>query len=103
MGQQKTIAVDFDGVIHRYSKGWNDGSCYDEPVMGALEALNKLKRKGYRIIVFTARRDIDGIVAWFDDHAGWCPEITNTKPIAIAYIDDRAIRFTNWKDMLNYF
>ena len=28
----KTIAVDFDGVIHKYSKGWQGGEIYDEPV-----------------------------------------------------------------------
>ena len=37
--EDKTIAVDFDGFIHKYSKGWHDGSIYDEPVEGAAEAL----------------------------------------------------------------
>lgn len=38
----RTIAVDFDGVIHKYSKGWQNGSIYDEPVEGAKEALLEL-------------------------------------------------------------
>ena len=29
--------------------------------------------------------------------------ITNKKFAAVAYIDDRALRFTNWRDMRQYF
>jgi len=38
---KNTIAVDFDGVIHQYSKGWEDGSIYDKPVKGVRQALMK--------------------------------------------------------------
>lgn len=34
---KKTICVDFDGVIHKYSKGWQGDVIYDEPVEGAKE------------------------------------------------------------------
>lgn len=109
---QKTIAVDFDGVVHKYSRGRDDGTCYDEPVEGAFEAIKKLRNKGYNVVIHTARPNhLDGEVgAWLlkhwpcDGDFGDVPEIiTDHKPVAIAYIDDRAIRFTNWRDMLNYF
>ncbi len=39
------IAVDFDGVIHRYSKGWHDGTIYDPPMDGCYDAMNQLKER----------------------------------------------------------
>ncbi len=100
---KQTIAVDFDGVIHRYSQGFHDGTCYDEPMEGAMEGLKKLQAKGYEIVVFTAR-PIVPVMAWLEKHFDGEPmKVTNTKPVAIAYVDDRAIRFINWKDTVNYF
>jgi 5'(3')-deoxyribonucleotidase len=109
---KKTIAIDFDGVIHRYSRGWHDGSCYDNAVKGAIKAIIKLINKDYHIVIFSTRADseerIIGMKSWFASkglHEEYLSiiEITNKKPNAIAYIDDRGIRFTNWTDMLNYF
>lgn len=113
---KKTIAIDFDGVIHRYSEGWEDGSIYDEPIEGAREAIRRLKRKGFKIVIFTTRLNpkfneinegvrncYQDIYNWLKKHLIEFDELTNNKPPAIAYIDDRAIRFTNWKDILNYF
>ena len=48
------IGVDFDGVIHKNSKGYHDGTVYDEPVEGAREALQKLSEK-YTVIVYSAK------------------------------------------------
>jgi hypothetical protein len=103
---KKTVAVDFDGVIHAYSRGWQDGSVYDPPVPYALDALRNL-RKRYTVVIYTtrAREDInepggaEQIREWFklyeaEDLADL--EITDKKPLAIALIDDRAIRFKNW-------
>jgi len=50
-----SICVDFDGVIHRYSRGWFGGSIYDPPVEGAREGLKHLTSKGFEIIIFTTR------------------------------------------------
>jgi hypothetical protein len=107
----KTIAVDFDGVLHRYSKGWQDGAIYDPPVEGAVEAFYKLIAAGFDIVVFTTRKDTKAVASWMHKHFDfekrighfWEPQITNEKPLALAYIDDRGIRFTNWPDILKYF
>jgi len=98
----KTIAVDFDGVIHKYSKAYHDGTIYDEPIDGARDAIRLIRKKGYRVVVFTARDDGPGIDAWLKKHKIMVDEITNVKPRAVMYIDDRGVRFTTWRDMLNY-
>ena len=107
-GQRRTMAVDFDGVIHRYSKGWRDGTIYDPPVEGAREALARLHRR-YDLVIFTTRvnpalhgaeTQMDRILAWLARHdfrrGEHFDEITHVKPPALAYIDDRAVRFTTW-------
>ena len=99
----KTIAVDFDGVIHKYSKGYQDGTPYDIPMEGAKKALRKLEKRGFDIVIFTARDNLQVVTEWMIGHGFPNYVVTNQKPKAIAYIDDRAIRFTNWQDMLNYF
>ena len=102
---QKTIAVDFDGVIHRYSRGWRDGSIYDRPVDGAVAALTTLQDRGYHIVVFSTRADSPtgqaAIRDWMAEEGFNVGEmqITDRKLPAIAYVDDRAVRFTNWQDI----
>ena len=51
----KTVAIDFDGVIHQYSKGWQDGSIYDPPVAGAFDAIENLILRDYSVFIFTSR------------------------------------------------
>jgi len=114
---QRVVCIDFDGVIHGYSKGWADGSIYDLPMEGAKEELGRLVSKGYKVIILTTRlnpevnEDINleknKITKWLADNEinieTHYHDITAVKPIAGVYIDDRAIRFTNWRDMSKYF
>jgi hypothetical protein len=90
-----TVLVDFDGVIHRYSAGWKDGSTYDSPMPGAKEALKSLTDEGYEVVIFSTR-DSDQIVKWLEFWDFPEYKITNEKIPAVAIIDDRAIRFVNW-------
>lgn len=115
----KTIAVDFDGVVHGYSKGWQDGDIYDPPLPGAIEALTTLMET-HAVFIHTSRNAGD-VAAWlaergFDtvlDIDGrshpkrefWNEEgallVTDRKLPAVAYIDDRGIRFTSWEQALS--
>lgn len=106
------IAIDFDGVIHNFDKGWHDGTCYGDPIPGAIEAIKKLSKK-YKIIIFTAKAKpnrplVDGktgielVRLWLMkyDILDCISEITSEKPHAQLYIDDNAYRFIGWEEAL---
>jgi hypothetical protein len=114
----RTVAVDFDGVIHAYSKGWQDGTIYDKPLPGAFDAL-ALLMKTFAVMVHTTR-DPASVGRWIKERGGietcwhadpatlpefWndqtCILVTSRKLPAVAYIDDRAIRFTDWQQALD--
>lgn len=110
----KRLVFDFDGVIHKYSEGYQNGSLYDPPMDGSKETLEKLVTAGYQIYIQTARlhpafHDVEEeykkIVAWLDKYGFELDkhyhEITNNKPPAKVYIDDNAFRFTNWNNILS--
>lgn len=99
-----TIAIDFDGVLHKYSRGWQDGTIYDPPMEGAMEAVSKLVKKGHRVIVFTTRIALDDVRVWLIKHKFDIDinDVTNIKPIAHIYIDDRAVRFIDWERTLAF-
>lgn len=99
MSRKRVLAVDFDGVIHAYTKGWNDGSIYDLPMEGVKESLESLGEK-FKIVVFTARPNIREIARWLMKYGIHFDEITHDKIPAVAYIDDRGIRFETWKQTL---
>ena len=103
------VGIDFDGVIHKCSKGYYDGTIYDDPIPGSKEALERLSDK-YNIIIYTckARTDrglingrtgIELVWEWLEKHdmAQYVNKVTAEKPRARFYIDDKAIRFVDWK------
>jgi hypothetical protein len=100
MSYRPRLLVDFDGVLHAYSRGWADGTTYDGPIPGALEALAALDADGYEVVVFSTR-DADQIVEWLAAHGFPAYRVTNVKEPAVAQIDDRAIRFHAWRQALD--
>jgi hypothetical protein len=96
------IAVDFDGVIHKYSKGFFDGSIYDEPVDGVVEALRELQ-KDYYIYIFSNRNETPegemAVLEYLKKYNIPFDKISATKPPAKFFIDDGAIRFDTWEQV----
>ena len=106
------IGIDFDGVIHKCSKGYYDGTIYDEPVEGAFEALQRISSK-YTVIIYTAKAKPDrGLVNgktgiqlvwdWLKEHNmdQFVNKVTAEKPRAVCYIDDKAVEFTDWNSCI---
>jgi len=111
--ESKNLAIDFDGVIHKNSKGFYNGTIYDEPIEGSYNAL-KLLSKQYNLIIFSAkaRHDrplinnktgIELIWEWLEKYnmKQFISDVVSEKPRALYYIDDKAIHFTNWNNTLN--
>lgn len=109
---ENTIAVDLDGVIHKNSKGYYDGTIYDEPIEGSKEALKELSKK-YKLIIFSTKCRPDrefpngesgasNVRAWLEKYDLWqyIDSITVYKPPAKWYIDDRGITFRDWETTL---
>ena len=110
--EEVNLGIDFDGVMHKNSKGFYDGTIYDEPVEGVEEALKKLAEK-YTLICCTAKAKPDrGLVngrsgtemvwEWLEKHnlSQYISKVTSEKPRAVAYIDDKAIKFNDWDSCL---
>jgi len=112
--QNNNLAIDFDGVLHNFNKGYYDGTCYGEPIEGSLEALKILSQK-YNIIIFSSkclpdRPLVNGktgkelIIEWLwnYDVLKYVKDITHLKIRAKYYIDDKGVSFkNNWEEILS--
>jgi hypothetical protein len=106
------LCLDFDGVIHDYKKGWQDGAIYGEPTEGFFEWAD---RAGliFQLVVHSSRaaspEGSEAIMKWLIEksalaglpHVAALMMVQGTKPPAFLTIDDRAILFNgDWNDPL---
>lgn len=117
-----TVAIDFDGVLHGYSQGWNGGKIYDPPVEGAVAAVRAILAVE-AAYVLTAREDTELVADWIcgiglpavaEKRGTGCQPgatrfwntrnlllVTRHKLPARAYVDDRGVHFVTWSQALN--
>src|ERR1043166_9339891 len=93
MSDQLVVCVDLDGVLNQFD-GWRGADYFHPPRPGARDFLEHLNARGYRVVVFTVR--------WAPHVQEWLcrygletlvAEVTDRKPPAHVYVDDRAICF----------
>jgi 5'(3')-deoxyribonucleotidase len=100
------IALDFDGVICKRNKVPREPSFADsKPNKFARKVILQLMDR-HELYICTNRdeSEFDDIRAWLDKYKIPKLLITNKKlPKTGVYLDDRALRFTNWLDISKYF
>lgn len=94
------FAVDFDNVLmdpHNRVPGYKMG----RPIPGAVAALRAMRERGDTIIIHTVRANTGPASCWHVEE--WLnhfqvpfDRVTAIKPNADAYIDDKAVPFTDW-------
>ena len=107
------LCLDFDGVVHSYTSGWQGADVIpDPPVPGAMDFLYRCLGK-FRVAIFSSRSNqpsgIQAMRTWLARYAeadlgreklGWetpwwtAIEWPTEKPPAFLTIDDRALTFT---------
>lgn len=95
----KILAIDFDGVIHD-NKNPLPGRRMGLPIKGAKFTLEYFKDRGFKIIIHSVWGNKGSVIeAWMQYHGLPFDKITNIKPDADYYIDDKAVTFTTWDNV----
>jgi len=114
---KKSVCVDLDGVLAQYD-GWKGVEHIGDPIPGAVQFTKKLQEVA-RVVIFTTRTNADPAIQernesvemltqrvrlWLDAHGFAYDEIYvgQGKPLAAAYVDDRAVECQPQRNACEY-
>ena len=95
------LIIDMDGTICTEEKTYSRSLA--KPKDGMVESINQLYDNGHTIIIYSARTwmEYEMTVAWLDNYGVKYHQLVMGKPVGDYWIDDRAIRFKNWSDVMS--
>jgi uncharacterized HAD superfamily protein len=93
------IIIDLDGTICSEEKTYSRSLA--KPLDGAVENINKLYEEN-TIIIYSARTwmEYEMTVDWLKKYQIKYHQLVLGKPIGDVWIDDRAINFNGWKNII---
>ncbi|MDD4625224.1 MAG: hypothetical protein PHC82_02790 [Candidatus Pacebacteria bacterium] len=94
------IIIDLDGVICEEKPTFERPMA--KPLSGAKENINNFYEQGHTIVIYSARSwpEYKMTKDWLDKNGFKYHELVLGKPVGDVWIDDRAIKFTNWEAVL---
>jgi hypothetical protein len=99
----RVICVDFDGTLTNRTRPYEPGPAQEDGITpGAATAIRRMKAAGFSVVVLTARPPGE-VWSWLARHdlMTTVDNVTNTKPPALAYVDDRGVEFDgSWARVL---
>jgi histidinol phosphatase-like enzyme len=94
------IAIDMDGVLCSEEKTFSRSLA--KPIAGAVESLQKLRKQGHKVIIYSARTwaELEMTQKWLKDYGFEYDGLHLGKITVDCFIDDRAIGFKSWDQTL---
>ncbi len=95
------IIIDLDGTICTEEKTYSRSLA--KPQKGAVKSVNALYDQGHIIIIYSARTwmEFEMTAAWLKTNKIKYHQLVLGKPVGDVWIDDRAIQFDSWENVVN--
>ena len=93
------LIIDLDGTICTEELQFSRSLA--KPIEGSVETLTKLKSEGHILIIYSSRTwaEYEMTIAWLKNNKVPFDQLILGKPQGDYWIDDRALRFNNWKSI----